>query len=474
MLADTMRALRPGLPDPVIALGEFRYGILQSRHRPEYEEWLRRWSSASGSVVARLMRSSCQLATLPVVRAVLVAVALAASLAGCGILPRNPVPLDSMGAASIPGMPDVRAWAGTPSPTMERDFLESFAQESRNDFPVAADGKIHYAHVALSGGGPNGAFGAGFLKGWTQSGQRPVFKIVTGVSTGALMAPFAMLGPQYDEAVREFYTTKSSRNIFRMLSIVPQLLAGESLADTGPLAGIIEDNVDAQFLAAIAAAHNRGQRLYMGTVDLDAQRFVVWNMGLIAERGDRQAVELFRRVMLASSSVPVAFPPVYFDVEVGGRIFDEMHVDGSVATRVFYNGGLFSLAELSAKAGLGPVAEDAYIIHNGQLLPVPEVTPRTLRGIARRSFEAAGKAAIVGDLFRIYAATQREGAGYHWVTIPEEFDLRGNEVFDPVKMSALYDLGYEVARGGPPWRTGPPFFESWTTRRELERGAEGR
>jgi len=251
MLADTMRALRPGLPDPVIALGEFRYGILQSRHRPEYEEWLRRWSSASGSVVARLMRSSYQRATLPVVRAALVGIALAATVAGCGILPRNAVPLDSMGAATIPGMPDVRAWAGTPSPAIERDFLESFAQESRDDFPVAADGKIHYAHLALSGGGPNGAFGAGFLKGWTETGTRPVFKMVTGVSTGALMAPFAMLGPQYDEAVREFYTTNASRDIFLFsrLRVIPQLLSGESLADTTPLARIIEDSVDAKFLS---------------------------------------------------------------------------------------------------------------------------------------------------------------------------------------------------------------------------------
>jgi len=419
------------------------------------------------------MRSSCQRATLPVVRAALVAVALAATVAGCGILPRNAVPLDSMGAATIPGMPDVRAWAGTPSPAMERDFLESFAQESRDDFPVAADGKIHYAHLALSGGGPNGAFGAGFLKGWTETGTRPVFKIVTGVSTGALMAPFAMLGPQYDEAVREFYTTNASRDIFLFsrLRVIPQLLSGESLADTTPLARIIEDSVDAKFLAVVAAAHDRGQRLYMGTVDLDAQRFVVWNMGLIAKRGDRQALELFRRVMLASSSIPVAFPPVYFDVEIGGRLYDEMHVDGSVIMRVFYNAGLFSLAELGAKAGGPPIVEDAYIIHNGQLFPTPEVTPRTLRGIGMRSFEATGRAAIVGDLFRIFAFTERDGAGYHWVTIPETFDLRGNEVFDQVKMSALYDLGYQVARGGPPWTTRPPYFEEWTTQRVPERDA---
>jgi hypothetical protein len=386
-----------------------------------------------------------------------------ALLSGCAILPRNPVPPDSGEAAVVPGMPYVRAWAGTRDPAMERDFLESFAQESRELFPVGADGKIHYAHLALSGGGPNGAFGAGFLKGWTETGKRPVFKIVTGVSTGALMAPFAMLGPPYDEEVREFYTTNASRDIFLFsgLRALTQLVSGEALADTTPLARIIETNVDVKFLAAVAAAHDRGQRLYMGTVDLDAQRLVVWNMGLIAKRGDRQALELFRRVMLASSSVPVAFPPVFFDVEVDGRVYDEMHVDGSVITRVFYNGGLFSVAELSARAGRTPAVEDAFIIHNGQLLPVPDATPRTLRGIGMRSFATAGKAAIVGDLFRIFAATQREGSAFNWVTIPETFDLRGTEVFDPVKMSALYDLGYEVARRGPQWATLPPGLAEW-------------
>jgi hypothetical protein len=155
---------------------------------------------------------------------------------------------------------------------------------------------------------------------------------------------------------------------------------------------------------------------------------------------------------------------VYFDVTVAGRLYDEMHVDGSVATRVFYNAGLFSFAELSARAGWTPAVKDAFIIHNGQLLPVPEATPRTLRGIGLRSFATAGKAAIIGDLFRIFAATEREGAGFNWVTIPENFDLRGTEVFDPVKMSELYELGYAVARRGPEWATKPPGFDAWTDR----------
>lgn len=386
------------------------------------------------------------------------------SLAGCGSLPRNAVPTEIIGEARIAGFPDVRAWAGRRSEAMERDLAQSFAQETRDAFPAGPDGRIHYAHLALSGGGANGAFGAGFLNGWTKTGQRPVFKIVTGVSTGALMAPFAFLGPAYDDALREFYTTTDTRNIFRMLSIIPQLIAGEALAETGPLQALIEQHVDAALLANVADAHRRGRRLYVGTVDLDAQRFVVWNMGLIATSGRPEAIELFRKVMLASASIPVAFPPVLFDVEAGGARYDEMHVDGSVGTRVFYTAGAFSFARAREEAGRPQGREDLFIVHNGQLLPVPEPTRRSLRAIAMRVFDSSGKAAVVGDLFRIYAITSREETGYHWTTIPEGVELFGDEVFDPAKMRELYDLGYRDALAGPAWSTNPPGTAAQTPR----------
>jgi hypothetical protein len=270
------------------------------------------------------------------------------------------------------------------------------------------------------------------------------------------MAPFAFLGSAHDDALREFYTTTDTRNIFRMLSILPQLIAGEALADTGPLQSLIAQHVDEAFLRNIADAHRRGRRLYVGTVDLDAQRFVVWNLGLVAASGRPEAVELFRKVMLASASIPVAFPPVLFDVEAAGRRYDEMHVDGSVGTRVFYTAGVFSFARARAEAGREPGQEDLFIVHNGQLLPVPEPTRRSLRSIAMRVFDSSGKAAVVGDLFRIYAITSRERTGYHWTTIPEGVELFGDEVFDPAKMRELYDLGFSRALAGPAWSTKPP------------------
>jgi hypothetical protein len=380
-------------------------------------------------------------------------------LAGCGSLPRNGVPPELMSEAKIPGMPNVRAPAGIPSPVMTADMAASFAQESPQDFPANAEGIVLYPHLALSGGGANGAFGAGFLNGWSSTGQRPKFKVVTGVSTGALMAPFAFLGQPGDAALHEFYTTTQSRDIFALgefVDIVSQLLFGEGIADTSPLVSLLERHVDEAFLQQVALAHNSGRRLYIGTVDLDSQRFMIWNMGLIATSGNPDALALFRKVMLASASIPIAFSPVFFEVEAAGRNYDEMHVDGAVAANVFYGGGLFSSRELRRNAGRETAIEDIYVIHNGQLKPMVATTSRTLPGIAWRSFQAAGTSATIGALTRIYAQAKREGSEYHWVTIADDVNLSSNETFDPVAMQKLYDIGYQAALAGPVWNRFPP------------------
>jgi predicted acylesterase/phospholipase RssA len=379
-----------------------------------------------------------------------------AVLAGCGTLPRNAVPVELMGEAVIPGMPDVRSWAGRPGRVLERDLDASFDQESPDEFPRGADGTVRYAHLALSGGGPNGAFGAGLLNGWTAQGTRPVFKIVTGVSTGALMAPFAFLGPDYDAALREFYTTTATRNIVRRLSILPALIAGESLADSGPLAALIEQHIDARLLARVAHAHNRGRRLYIATVDLDAQRFVVWNMSLIAASGRPEALTLFRNLLLAAASVPIVVPPVLFEVEAGGRRYDEMHVDGAVATSVFLSGGVFGPDLLRERGGRGRGREEVFVIHNGQLRPVPEEVHRSLGSIAQRTLNASSRAAMVSSLFRVYTFAVEAQAEFRWVTIPDGVEIEGDEAFDPVRMRELYDVGYDLARKGPAWTTRPP------------------
>jgi hypothetical protein len=381
-------------------------------------------------------------------------------LGGCAGLARNPVPLADGARATLPGMPAVRAWAAVPSEAMELDFALSFQQERPATFVRRADGRTVYPQLALSGGGPNGAFGAGFLKGWTDSGQRPVFKIVTGVSTGAMIAPFAFLGSEYDDRIEHFYTTTATRDVFSMpRSLLLQVLRGEAVADSAPLAALIASDLDMALLQRIAAAHGEGRRLYVGTVDLDAQRFVIWNMGLIAQVGTPEALQLFRDVVLASASVPLAVQPVFFEVEVDGRRYDEMHVDGAVGARVFYSGGLFRTSIVRQRVLERETYEDLYIIHNGQLSPQAEHTDRTLRAIGQRTLRALSLGATSGDLFRIYFLAGAENAGFHWVTMPDGVEVRGDELFDPARMRQLFTLGYETARNGPRWETRPPAYE---------------
>jgi len=388
------------------------------------------------------------------------ALGIAVSLIGCGTLTRNPaVPPELMPKATIPGMPDVRAWAGRISPAMEDDLAKSFEQESEKDFPRAADGLVRYPHLALSGGGPNGAFGAGLLNGWTKSGKRPVFKIVTGVSTGSLIAPLAFLGLDFDDDLRRFYTTTASGDVFSRGPLLAGLLFGEALADTGPLARQIANQVNEDFLRRIAEAHRQGRRLYIGTVDLDSQNFVVWNMGLIAVSGHPDALPLFRKVMLASTSVPVAFPPVFFEVEAGGDRYEEMHVDGAVAAGVFISGAVFRFSAAMQRSGRAG-REDLFLIHNGQLVPSPEQTSRTLRRIAERSFNVLSSAATIGDISRIYSFVRPDGATLKWITIPAGVDMSTSEIFDQARMIELYELGYRLGTGGIDWRTRPPGFHS--------------
>lgn len=376
-------------------------------------------------------------------------------LPGCATLPREPVPAHLTFSASIPGMPGARAEAGERSAAMERDFLQSLKDESAADFPADANGETLYPYLALSGGGAYGAFGAGFLNGWTATGRRPVFKIVTGVSTGALMAPFAYLGPRYDEVLKRVYTTTTREDIFTAGSPIAALLRRDSLAKNAPLAALIERHVDAALLREVAAAHRSGRRLYMGTVNLDSRRFVVWNMGLIATYANEQALELFRKVMLASSSIPIAFPPVLMDVVADGQHYDEMHVDGFVGANVFVNVGIFDTSDLYRRAGKN-AHDDIFVIHNGQLHTPPAPTERSLRGIAVRVIDTSGRSTVVGDLFREFAFAQRNGSGFHWITIDRSVVLGDALSFDPIVMMQWYAEGERAARAGPEWHTLPP------------------
>ena len=383
---------------------------------------------------------------------------LALILQGCAILrPYNPPPAALEDQVQIPGLPGVRAWGDEFSKSLEQSAVESIEQEK-----AAHQGKLEpvlYV-LTLSGGGAEGAFGAGILCGWSQTGTRPRFKLVTGISTGALMAPFAFLGPAYDARLKEAYTTISDKDIYQAHGPVAILLglvnlkALPSLADSRPLAHLVAKLIDAQVLQEIAQEHLKGRRLLIGTAQLDAQRLVIWNMGAIAASGHPQALELFRKIMVASASIPAMFPPQYFAVEAGGENFQEMHVDGGTRVQVM----LYEAAIRLLTVG-GQRPRQLFIIRNEQVYPEwKEVKPQ-LKYIATRAIDTLLKSQGVGDLFRLYVYAQRDKFDYNLAYIPANFTARPATPFDKAYMNQLFELGYDLACCGFPWRKYPPGFE---------------
>ena len=309
--------------------------------------------------------------------------------------------------------------------------------------------------LVLSGGGMNGAYSAGVLKGWTASGARPRLDVVTGISTGALIAPFALLGPEYDGALERFYTTVRDRDIFRTRS--PLLLPwAESLADSSPLRKHIAAEITPAVLAAVARAHAEGRRLYAGTTNLDSKQLVIWDLGAIACGDDPDKLELFRRVLLASASVPGLLPPVPINVEVNGQPYTELHVDGGVAASLFLRPGMLGRPLALHQ---GPNGEDAnvFVIVAGKLRLTTQPVKRRLLSLAEETLEGIRQAQFEGDLLRTYLLARFAGARFALAAVPQEFPIEtGSLSFDPRTMRALFDEGFRSASTGTVWRSAPP------------------
>lgn len=309
-------------------------------------------------------------------------------------------------------------------------------------------------YLTLSGGGSDGAFGAGLLVGWTAAGTRPRFDVVTGVSTGAMIAPFAFLGPKYDPALKKVFTQTSLDDV-AILRPVRGLLWGDSLASNAPLAKVIAAYVDEGFLAEVAAEHKKGRRLLIGTTNLDAERPVIWNMGEIASSGSPDSLELFRRILLASAAIPGAFPPEFIKVTANGLTYDEMHVDGGATREVFLVPTQLTTARIDNQLPVKPVRR-LYVIRNGHVSPEYEsVKPRTL-SIAGRAVSSLIKSQGIGDLYQLYVFSKRNGIDYNLAHIPDDLQDTSTGEFDPVYMTKLFNTGYQMAAKGYPWQKMPP------------------
>lgn len=380
-----------------------------------------------------------------------------AGLAGCYPSDRLPaVPPELQSQAEVVGMPGVRYMA-TNLASFSEDAQESVRRELEQRAKAGETGPLPPAHfLALSGGGDNGAFGAGLLNGWTAARARPEFKLVTGVSTGALLAPFAFVGQKYDPVIKEFYTSISSKDILEERNFLAAVLA-DAMADNAPLWGLISKYVTELLLQEIAAEHAKGRVLLVCTTNLDARQPVIWNLGKIAASGHPGALQLFRSILIASAALPGAFPPVFIEVEVKGQRYHEMQVDGGASAQIFVYPPQFKLAERAAATGTQR-ERHLYLIRNARLDPEWAHVERRTMSIANRAITSLIQTQGRGDLFRIFAVAQRDQVDFNLAYIPETFKASHKEEFDNLYMRQLFQLGYDLAKNGYDWTKQPPGF----------------
>jgi hypothetical protein len=341
---------------------------------------------------------------LAVGRAILV-FAIVGALQACAAPERlAAVPDERVTDATIPGIPEARLFVEADPEPFARLGLESVRREMAYLEEQGQTGALPPSHfLVISGGGDNGAFGAGLLLGWTAAGDRPEFKLVTGISTGALIAPFAFLGSEYDAPLKEVYTSISADDIFVARGLVEGFL-GDGLSDTTPLFGLLARYADQEMLDDIAQEYARGRLLLIATTDLDDLRPVVWNIGEIAASGDPKALELVHQILVASASIPGAFPPVMFDVEVDGKPYQEMHVDGGTMAQAFLYPPALDVGEVAAEHGIQR-ERYAYIIRNAKMDPDWASVERQTLDIIGRSIASLIHTQGIGDLYRMYLQT---------------------------------------------------------------------
>jgi Patatin-like phospholipase len=394
------------------------------------------------------------------------ALALATALAGCAAPERKdavPAALTEQ-ATVLGGVPNARYFADTQGAAMAREAYAALGRERAQLGPAATGDPLPPANfLAVSGGGDSGAFGAGVLVGWTERGDRPQFKLVTGISTGALIAPFAFLGPSYDDALRRVYTGVEQSDIFESRNMLTAVF-NDALSDTSPLFALISHYVDDRMLAEIAGEYAKGRLLLIGTTDLDAQRPVIWNIGAIAASGRPGALDLFRRILLASAAIPGAFPPVLIDVEADGTPYQEMHVDGGAIAQTFLYPPTLT-AGLDLKSG--PLARErhAYVLRNGRLDAQWASVDRRVFSIAERAIATMIHYSGQNDVYRLQTITARDGVDFNLAYIGRDFNVEHRTDFDQTYMRALFEYGRQQILNGTAWHKTSPILAPVQTSR---------
>jgi Patatin-like phospholipase len=355
----------------------------------------------------------------------------------------------------------LRYWGDTSEYPIPKDQLVALKQRQM-DAGILTDenGNIKaVAHLALSGGGTNGAYSAGLLNAWTDNGDRPEFATVTGVSTGAIISAFAFLGADYDLFLKQLYTQTKSDELYDVNTIF-QIAATKSLLNTDKFEAMVRKTITPALLDEVAKQYARGRILLIGTTNLDAQRPVIWNMGEIATLNTPEAEALFEDIIIASSSIPGVFPAKMISVQVvkGSTLesFEELHVDGGVTNQVFLfpEGVDLSLLPQNSR-------NKVYVIRNSELEPRWKTTEYTFKGIASRSIDTILKYQGLGDVNRIYQQSQRTGMEFNVSYIEPQFESeQPRDDISPAYMIELFNDSYKKMRDRQSWHQVPPNLRS--------------
>jgi hypothetical protein len=367
---------------------------------------------------------------------------LMALLSACVSIPRRPAPpllIDRV--APVGFRPDIRFLS------IDGAYVLTHLSANVRAADAAANGGP-LRILALSGGGAAGAFGAGVLYGLQKSGRRPAFQVVTGVSAGALLAPFAFLGPKWDRQLKEAFDGNREHDLLQPRGLgflfVPGLYRGR------PLEELVSRFCTQRLVAAVAARARQGRLLLVATTDLDKEQSVIWNMGAIAERGGADAHRLFCKVLVASASIPGIFPPVLMHVTGGGRSYDEMQVDGGTTLPFFIASEIAEALRIRVSAFRGA---HVYVIVNGRLNAYPTTTPMKPMAVLLRSVAAASMSASRRALEESAEFARRNDMRFRFTYLPATFRYGGSLDFKFANMNSLFEFGSRCAQSGRIWST---------------------
>jgi predicted acylesterase/phospholipase RssA len=367
-------------------------------------------------------------------------------LASCAAIHREQAPAMTFNTTTPVGFQSVVRYANGYANEDSRAIRSRFLEVLQRRRAASPDGTVNI--LALSGGGAGGAFGAGALIGLSQSGERPQFDIVTGVSTGALIAPFAFLGPAWDAQLADAFSGAHTEHLLASRGV--GILFRPGVYRSEPLVDLVDQFVTDELIRAVAREAALGRLLLVATTNLDTEETVIWDMGQIAAHGGEPARTLFRNVLVASASIPGVFSPIVIPVEKAGVRYDEMHVDGDATMPFFVAPALTYLRPTEAD---GLKGANIYVLVNGQLGDVPHTTPVDTVSIISRSVAATLMHLARTNIVLTSEFARKYDLNFRFSSIPVDYPSRGPLDFQRSSMRALLTYASDCAREGRLWTT---------------------